>query len=153
MREKTLEDISLDICPGEKIALVGESGSGKTTFAKLMLRFYEWEHGDIFIGDHRLDELPLELIRRKTAYVSQDAFFFSGSIMENLTLSDSSITREEAENRLRSQMDTAEKARRANVVIPTDGTIEETAALIPPLYAAELAKEGSHGKHTASQTK
>ena len=63
------------------------------------------------------------------------------------------FTREEAENRLRSQMDTAEKARRANVVIPTDGTIEETAALIPPLYAAELAKEGSHGKHTASQTK
>ena len=59
------------------------------------------------------------------------------------------FTREEAENRLRSQMDTAEKARRANVVIPTDGTIEETAAL----YAAELAKEGSHGKHTASQTK
>ena len=50
-------------------------------------------------------------------------------------------------------MDTAEKARRANVIIPTDGTIEETAALIPPLYAAELAKEGSHGKHTASQTK
>ena len=46
-----------------------------------------------------------------------------------------------------------EKARRANVVIPTDGTIEETAALIPPLYAAELAKEGSHGKHTTSQTK
>ena len=63
------------------------------------------------------------------------------------------FTRAEAENRLRSQMDTAEKARRANVVIPTDGTIEETAALIPPLYAAELAKEGSHGKHTASQTK
>ena len=63
------------------------------------------------------------------------------------------FTREEAENRLRSQMDTAEKARRANIVIPTDGTIEETAALIPPLYAAELAKEGSHGKHTASQTK
>ena len=58
------------------------------------------------------------------------------------------FTREEAGNRLRSQMDTAEKARRAN-----DGTIEETAALIPPLYAAELAKEGSHGKHTASQTK
>ena len=63
------------------------------------------------------------------------------------------FTRAEAENRLRSQMDTAEKARRANVVIPTDGTIEETAALIPPLYAAELAKEGSHGKHTTSQTK
>lgn len=63
------------------------------------------------------------------------------------------FTRAEAENRLRSQMDTAEKARRANVVIPTDGTIEETAALIPPLYAAELAKEGSHGKHATSQTK
>lgn len=60
------------------------------------------------------------------------------------------FSRQEAENRLNSQMDTAEKARRANVVIPTSGTIAETAALIPPLYAAELAKESTHGKHADS---
>jgi len=50
------------------------------------------------------------------------------------------FTREEAENRLRSQMDTAERRRRANVVIPTDGTIEETAALIPPLTPPNLPR-------------
>lgn len=60
------------------------------------------------------------------------------------------FTRQEAENRLNSQMDTAEKARRAHVVIPTSGTIDETAALIPPLYQAELAKENTHGKHADS---
>lgn len=63
------------------------------------------------------------------------------------------FTREEAENRCAAKWTRQKRRARANVVIPTDGTIEETAALIPPLYAAELAKEGSHGKHTASQTK
>lgn len=59
------------------------------------------------------------------------------------------FTRQEAENRLNSQMPTDEKARRADVVISTVGEIAQTQAMIPPLYAAELAhEEASHGKRT-----
>lgn len=58
------------------------------------------------------------------------------------------FTRQEAENRLNSQMATDEKARRADVVISTIGEIAQTQAMIPPLYAAELAhEEATHGKH------
>lgn len=59
------------------------------------------------------------------------------------------FTRQEAENRLNSQMPTEKKARRADVVISTVGEIAQTQAMIPPLYAAELAhEEASHGKRT-----
>lgn len=85
-RRLVLQDINLDITPGEKIALVGESGSGKTTLVKLMLGFYPLEKGDILIGDFNIKDLNLEVLREKIAYISQDVFLFSGTILENLTL-------------------------------------------------------------------
>ncbi len=94
-RNLVLEDISMNIKAGEKIALVGESGSGKTTLAKLLLNFYSWEKGEIFIGDYNLKDLDLEVLRNKIAYISQDIFLFSGTIHENLELGSEGVTLED----------------------------------------------------------
>ncbi|MDR0380986.1 MAG: peptidase domain-containing ABC transporter [Oscillospiraceae bacterium] len=85
-RNLVLQDISLTINPGEKIAFVGESGSGKTTLVKLLLHFYPWEKGEISIGPYDIKDIQLEWLREKIAYISQDVFLFSGTIFENLTL-------------------------------------------------------------------
>jgi ATP-binding cassette subfamily B protein len=85
-RQLVLQNISLKIKPGEKIALVGESGSGKTTLVKLLLSFYPWEKGEIQIGNYNLKDMNIEALREKIAYISQDIFLFSGTIYENLTL-------------------------------------------------------------------
>lgn len=85
-RRLILEDIDLRIRSGEKVAFVGESGSGKTTLAKLLLHFYVPESGEITINENHLDDIALEVLRDKIAYISQETFLFSGSIFENLTL-------------------------------------------------------------------
>jgi ATP-binding cassette subfamily B protein len=85
-RELTLKNINLHISPGEKVAFVGESGSGKTTIIKLLMKFYQCEQGEILIEDNNINDINTEYLREKIAYVPQNAFFFSGSIRENLTL-------------------------------------------------------------------
>ena len=85
-RQYVLENISMRVNYGEKIAFVGESGSGKTTLAKLLLNLYAPEKGDIIINGLNIKDIQLESLRDKIAYVPQETFLFSGSIMENLTL-------------------------------------------------------------------
>lgn len=85
-RRLVLEGINMTIQPGEKIALVGESGSGKTTLAKLLMNFYPWEKGEIFIGNYNLKDINVDSLRDKIAYISQDIFLFSSTIKENLML-------------------------------------------------------------------
>lgn len=91
-RKLVLENINMNIKNGEKIALVGESGSGKTTLSKLIMNFYPWEKGEIFIGDYNLKDISLETLRNKIAYISQDIFLFSGTIQENLRLGNDDIS-------------------------------------------------------------
>ena len=85
-RKAVLENISMDIKQGEKVALIGESGSGKTTLAKLLLKLYEPEQGDIYIKDQNIKDIQSEVLRGKIAYVPQETFLFTGSIIENLSL-------------------------------------------------------------------
>jgi len=94
-RELTLEDVSLSICRGERIAIVGESGSGKTTLAKLLLRFYEPERGTILLNDTNIKDLELPTLRREIAYVDQNTFLFSNTIRNNLKLGNAEATDEE----------------------------------------------------------
>ena len=94
-RELVLQDISMSIKPGEKIALVGESGSGKTTLAKLLLRFYAYEVGKIKLDDNDIHDIPLHLLRSRIAYISQNTFLFSGTIKENLLFAKSDASDEE----------------------------------------------------------
>ena len=81
-----LEDIDFTIKKGEKIAFVGESGSGKTTLSKLLLHLYQAESGNILINDNNIEDIQIETLREKIAYIPQETFLFSGTIFENLTL-------------------------------------------------------------------
>jgi len=85
-RKLVLEDINLIVRQGEKIAFVGESGSGKTTLAKLILNLYTAEKGEILINHTNIKDIRIEALRERIAYVPQETFLFSGTIMENLTL-------------------------------------------------------------------
>lgn len=94
-RQPVLKEISLTVRKGEKVAFVGESGSGKTTLSKLLLHLYEPEEGEIFINGNRIDDIRLTCLRERIAYIPQETFLFSGSILENLTLGLDRVSMEE----------------------------------------------------------
>lgn len=79
-----LDEISLSIKKGEKIAFVGESGSGKSTLVKIMLGLLKYKEGQILFGDIELRDICLEVLYSKMSYLSQDAPVFDGTIRENL---------------------------------------------------------------------
>ncbi|MEM7571546.1 MAG: ABC transporter transmembrane domain-containing protein [Bacteroidota bacterium] len=79
-----LKGIDLSIQPGQRVALVGSSGSGKSTIVKLLLRFYEFEQGQISIGEKKIQEYPLLDFRDQLALVPQEVMLFGGSIRENI---------------------------------------------------------------------
>ncbi len=85
-RKQVLENINLKIEKGQKVAFVGESGSGKTTLSKLLLHMYSAEKGEILIDGNNIEDIQIERLREKMAYIPQETFLFSGSILENLTL-------------------------------------------------------------------
>lgn len=83
-RKNVLEDISFRIQSGSQVAFVGESGSGKTTISKLLMGYYESQQGDIYYDAYHIQEINRTVLRERIAYVSQESFFFSASIYENL---------------------------------------------------------------------
>jgi len=94
-RKLVLEDINIQIPQGQKIAFVGESGSGKTTLSKLLLHLYQPERGAILINHNNIEDIQMESLREKIAYIPQETFLFSGSILENLTLGMDYVTMDE----------------------------------------------------------
>lgn len=94
-RELTLHDVDLTIRRGEKVAIVGESGSGKTTLAKLLLRFYEPESGEILADGQKISTLSLAALRRSIAYVDQNTFLFADTVLNNLRLGNSNASENE----------------------------------------------------------
>jgi ATP-binding cassette subfamily B protein/subfamily B ATP-binding cassette protein MsbA len=79
-----LEDISLDVAPGETIALVGPSGGGKTTLCNLVGRFYDPTSGRILLDGRDLCDIDVESYRRLVGIVEQDVFLFDGSVTANI---------------------------------------------------------------------
>ena len=86
-REQVLHDVSFSISKGEKIAIVGETGAGKSTIAKLMLRFYLPNDGDVNFYGESSKEVTQKWARKNIAYVPQESFLFRGSIKHNLIYS------------------------------------------------------------------
>ena len=79
-----LDQISLDVAPGETVALVGPSGAGKTTIIQLLLRFYDPDTGSISIDGHDLKDVARDDFRKSVALVPQDPVIFAASAMENI---------------------------------------------------------------------
>lgn len=90
-----LKDISFEIKEGQTVAFVGATGAGKSSIINILSRFYEYQKGSINVDGKDLRELTLEDIRQNIAVVLQDVFLFSDTIMNNITLNDSTIKREQ----------------------------------------------------------
>ncbi|MGZ8558531.1 MAG: ABC transporter ATP-binding protein [Chitinophagaceae bacterium] len=89
-----LKDISFTIQPGETIAIVGHTGSGKTTIISLLNRMYHIQQGAIRIDDVNIENYELDFLRKNIGVVLQDVFLFSGSVMDNITLRNTEISKE-----------------------------------------------------------
>lgn len=90
-----LKNISFIAEPGETVAIVGHTGSGKTTIISLLNRLYHIQKGVITIDDVNIEEYKLDELRKNVGVVLQDVFLFSGSVMDNITLRNPRIPREE----------------------------------------------------------
>ncbi|MBA4538125.1 peptidase domain-containing ABC transporter [Bacillus aquiflavi] len=96
-RAPILKDFSLTIPFGKKVALVGQSGSGKSTVAKLLLKYFPIEKGDIKIAGNSLANIDTYSLRKSIAYIPQKIQLFSDTIRENLLLGTQEVSQKELE--------------------------------------------------------
>lgn len=89
-----LKDVTIDIKPGETVALVGATGAGKSSIINLLNRFYEINKGIILVDGVDLKEYDLGNLRKNVGVVLQDVFLFSDSILNNITLGNKDVTEE-----------------------------------------------------------
>lgn len=85
-KQDVLKNISFEVNPGETLALVGHTGSGKSSIINLLMRFYEFERGEILIDGVSIKEYSQQELRKKIGLVLQDPFLFYGTIESNIKL-------------------------------------------------------------------
>ncbi len=100
-KRPALHDVSFTLHAGETLGLVGPSGAGKSTVVWLFLRFFDPQEGRILLGGHDIRDLPLDLLRRQTAVVTQDTYLFHGTVAENLRFGKPDATQAELEDAAR----------------------------------------------------
>ncbi|UUX34599.1 ABC transporter ATP-binding protein [Fundicoccus culcitae] len=87
-----LNDISFTVNPGETVALVGHTGSGKSSIINVLMRFYEFQKGEILFDGYSIREFSYESLRSEIGLVLQDSFLFHGDVARNIRLLDTSIS-------------------------------------------------------------
>jgi subfamily B ATP-binding cassette protein MsbA len=92
--EEVLKGINLNVKSGQTVAIVGATGAGKSTIINLLNRFYEIDSGTICIDEIAIDTYKLESLRTQVAVVLQDVFLFSDSILNNITLKDTTVSKD-----------------------------------------------------------
>ena len=92
-----LEDVSIEVPPGQTLALVGETGAGKSTFAKLVSRFYDPQRGRVLVDGQNLRDLRSSCLRSQLGIVPQEGFLFSGTVRENIAFGRPGASDEEIE--------------------------------------------------------
>lgn len=93
---RIINDLSFHLDPGESVAIVGATGAGKTTIINILTRYYDYEAGRVEIDGRDLKTIRTKDLRRDIAVVMQDIFTFRGTILDNITLHDEAISREQA---------------------------------------------------------
>jgi ABC-type multidrug transport system fused ATPase/permease subunit len=96
-----LQNVSFPVPAGKSIAIVGPSGAGKSTISNLLLRFWDYQTGEITLGGESLRALEQDDVRKQFALVSQNSYFFNTTIRENLRLARRGVSREEIESAAR----------------------------------------------------
>ena len=122
--KEVLQDVSLRLEKGRKLALVGPSGGGKTTLCHLLPNFYRVEQGEILIDGKDIRSLSLDSLRKNIGIVQQDVFLFVGSIRDNIMYGRPDATEEEM----------IEAAKRAN--------IHDYIMTLPEGYDAQIGERG-----------
>ncbi|NES20813.1 MAG: NHLP family bacteriocin export ABC transporter peptidase/permease/ATPase subunit [Symploca sp. SIO3E6] len=119
-----IEDFSFSLKPGQRVALVGASGSGKSTLAKLICGLYQPWEGEILLDGIPRKEIPRQVLANSLSLVEQDIFLFGGTVRDNLTLWDGTISEEELTKACK------------------DAAIHRTIMAIPGGYDGELLEGG-----------
>ena len=99
--QAVLENLSLAIQPGQKIALLGESGSGKSTLLHLLLRFWNSPSGAILLDGQELGKYAGDALRKKISVLPQNPYLFSGTLRDNLRLAHPGASQEQIESAAR----------------------------------------------------
>ncbi|AOX02014.1 NHLP family bacteriocin export ABC transporter peptidase/permease/ATPase [Moorena producens PAL-8-15-08-1] len=119
-----IENFSLSLQPGQRVALVGASGSGKSTLAKLICGLYQPWEGEILLDGTPRREIPREVLASSLSLVEQDIFLFGGTVRDNLTLWNATVTDQQL------------------VQACQDAVIHEAVMAIPGGYDGELLEGG-----------
>ncbi|EXJ24146.1 Lipid A export ATP-binding/permease protein MsbA [Alkalibacterium sp. AK22] len=124
-QNNVLKNISFTVNPGETVALVGHTGSGKSSIINVLMRFYDFQQGEVLIDGQSIRSFPMRELRQRTGLVLQDSFLFYGTIKDNIRLMNEEI----------SDRNIIEAAR----FVQADRFIEE----LPGRYDAKVVERGA----------
>lgn len=82
--KKILDDVSFEVKDGQILGIVGHTGAGKSTLVNLLMRLYEADEGEIFVGGYPIRELSFEALHQSVAIVSQETYLFMGTLLDNI---------------------------------------------------------------------